>query len=97
MLQAIQTKYLGPTNFRGSRVKAYCQAGSITIDWEHSLNPEDNHKHAVLELIKKLEWTGCGYACGWSPDGRGLTAVAIGKKEKIKVLDGFDYVLINCL
>lgn len=31
MKQAIVTKFLGPTNYRGSRVKATCQAGSVTI------------------------------------------------------------------
>jgi hypothetical protein len=38
MRQAIQTKWLGPTNFRGSRVKAFCEAGSLTMGWEHGLH-----------------------------------------------------------
>ena len=30
-MQAIEMQYLGPTNFRGARIKATAQAGSITI------------------------------------------------------------------
>ena len=85
MLQAIQTKYIGPTNSRGSRVKAYCQAGSITVSWLHNLNSEENHKRAVLELIKKLGWDDITWVCGWSADDRGVTAVAIGKRGEIKI------------
>lgn len=95
MVQAIQTKFLGPTNFRGSRVKAYCQAGNITLPWSHNLNSEENHKLAILELIKDLGWQDWTYACGWSPNGRGLTAVAIGRKDKLKFEGEFDYVFIN--
>ena len=77
MLQAIQTKYLGPTNSRGSRVKAYCRAGSVTVEWLSNLDSEENHKRAVMQLIKKLEWDGITWACGWSTDDRGVTAVLL--------------------
>jgi len=56
-MQAITTKYLGPTNFRGSRVVAKAQAGRITIDWDHALDPEDNHIAAAQALAVKLGWT----------------------------------------
>ena len=97
MLQAIQTKYLGPTNSRGSRVKTYCRAGGVTVEWLSNLDAEENHKRAVMQLIKKLEWDGITWACGWSTDDRGVTAVAIGRKDEIRVLDGFGCILINCL
>lgn len=31
MRQAISTKYIGPTNYRSARVKASCEAGSVTV------------------------------------------------------------------
>lgn len=54
--QAIVTKYLGPTNTKGTRVKATCFGGSITISWDYSLESEYNHKHAALILAKKMGW-----------------------------------------
>ena len=56
--QAIVTKYLGPTNTRGARVKASCEAGSLTVSWDYALNPEDNHKAAARALIRQLGWEG---------------------------------------
>ena len=54
--QAIVTKFLGPTNVRGSRVKATADAGSITLSWDHSLNVEENHRRAAEALRDKLGW-----------------------------------------
>jgi hypothetical protein len=56
--QAIVTKFLGPTDTRGSRVKATCEAGSLTLGWDHSLNSEANHRRAAEALCAKLGWTG---------------------------------------
>jgi hypothetical protein len=57
-MQAIQTKFLGPTNFRGSRIKATCGAGSAIVEWDHSLDPHENHILAAYHLaVNKLEWT----------------------------------------
>ena len=56
--QAIETKYLGPTNHRGGRIKASAQAGSITIPWDHALNTDNNHDMAAIALLKKLGWKG---------------------------------------
>jgi len=56
--QAITTKYFGPTNTRGSRVKASCEAGSLTVSWDYALGIEDNHKAAAAALIRQLGWEG---------------------------------------
>ena len=56
---AIQTKYICPTNTRGSRIKAFTKYGfSVTIPYDHSLNNEKVHFKAVQELVKKhdLQW-----------------------------------------
>lgn len=67
-MQAIVTKYIGPTNFRGSRVKATAQAGSITIGWDDALNADDNHQRAAQALATKHGWPRRA-AHGVLPDG----------------------------
>lgn len=52
--QAIETRYLGATNTRSSRVKAYCERGSITVEWDHDLNAEGNHIRAAKRLCAKF-------------------------------------------
>jgi len=55
-MQAIVTKYIGPTNHRGSRVKASAQAGTVTLGWDHALNPDNNHRAAALALMARFGW-----------------------------------------
>jgi hypothetical protein len=57
-MQAIVTKFLGPSNTRGSRIKARAAAGSITIPYNHSLNSQANHVAAASALAEKLGWNG---------------------------------------
>ena len=60
-MQAIQVKYIGPTNTRGSRYKAFCQAGSLNrVPASYSMNLGDNYKRAAEELANKLGWHGDG-------------------------------------
>jgi hypothetical protein len=58
--QAIQTKYIGPTNTRGSRVKATAEAGSVTLSWDDALNATDNHRAAAEALANKRGWISNG-------------------------------------
>lgn len=79
MRQAITTKFLGPTNHRGARIKATAAAGTITIDWDYSINSDRNHDAAAKALAAKLDWAGAWFAGGlptndgnvyvWSADG----------------------------
>ena len=55
-MQAITAKYIGPTNFKGSRIKARCAAGSITLDYDDALNFNENALKACRVLINKLQW-----------------------------------------
>lgn len=57
-MQAIQVKYMGPTEGRGARIKAWCEAGSVTISREYSVDIKDSYKAAAIELCRKLEWNG---------------------------------------
>lgn len=54
MKQAIKTKYLSCTNTRGSRIKAYCEAGSVQIPYPHEHNQDTAHLAACHTLQRKL-------------------------------------------
>ena len=83
MRQAIVTKYLGPTNFRGARVKATAYAGSLTLAWDDALDVSDNHQRAADTLAKKLNWLSPGngatytYVGGSMPDDTGYAFVQV--------------------
>lgn len=66
--QAILVRYLGPTNYRGTRYKASCGAGSTTLAADYALNPRQNAEAAVAALLHKLEWDGV-WAGGELPNG----------------------------
>lgn len=55
-MQAIRTRYFGPTNFRGSRIQAKCEAKSIFVSYDHALNLSQNHKVACETLVRKVKW-----------------------------------------
>lgn len=77
MRQSIATKYIGPTNHKGSRVKATSSSGlSITIHWNYALDTDDNHKRAAVALCGKLGWSG-RLAVGGAPKGCGNVYVFV--------------------
>lgn len=55
-MQAIVTKYIGPTNRRGSRIKATAAAGSVTVSYDPALDYEPNHRAAADALARKFGW-----------------------------------------
>jgi hypothetical protein len=57
MLQAIVTKYHGPTNCKGSRISAKADAGRVIVHYDHALNLDENHKAAAQALVERLGWT----------------------------------------
>jgi hypothetical protein len=71
----IVTRYLGPTNHHGSRIKATHKHDSkitkqVTINWDSSLESQANHQAAAKQLLN--QW---GYdnnlmivGCGWDHD-----------------------------
>jgi hypothetical protein len=69
-MQAITTKFVGPTNHRGSRVTARAQAGKVTVSWDHALDIDANHDQAALALIRKFGWSGTWHR-GGMPGGEG--------------------------
>jgi hypothetical protein len=86
--QAIATHYIGPSNVRGSRVKAVARnkeawgdaikpALTLTDGWDDSNGAEHNHCRIAQLLATELKWSGV-YVGGHNPDGRGYTFVNIG-------------------
>jgi hypothetical protein len=55
-MQAITTKYYGPTNTKGSKFVAECEAGRIAIPYDYDLDSEENHIAAANALLAKLGW-----------------------------------------
>lgn len=80
MRQAITTKYLGPTNFKGSRIKATAAAGSITVNWKHEHGSEANHRLAAMALVDKFGWRPqCDRLCGGQMANGGYCFVMVGE------------------
>ncbi len=85
MRQAIVTKYLGPTNHRGSRVKATAQAGSMVYSWDDALDADENHAKAATAYAESKEWLwknadgtpSMRLVGGAMPDGSGYCFVLI--------------------
>lgn len=55
-MQAIQTKWLSPTDTKPARIKAACAAGSVTVSHPQELSGQAAHRAAAQALCKKLRW-----------------------------------------
>ena len=60
-MQAIHVKYLPVTNTKGSRIKATCAAGSVTISYPHELSGQAVYRKAAEALADKLGWSNGNY------------------------------------
>jgi hypothetical protein len=57
MMKAIETRFLGPTNYRPSRVVAVEPDGKrIVQPWNHQWSATENHANAARALADKLGW-----------------------------------------
>lgn len=55
-MQAIETKFIPASNFRGSRYKATACAGSVTVSADDRLNTDENHAAVAKALCAKFGW-----------------------------------------
>ena len=54
MNYAVVTKFLGPTNNLGSRVKAFLPSGlAVTLPWDSALSIDENHHAAATACVQK--------------------------------------------
>jgi hypothetical protein len=64
-MKAIETKFYGPTNTKGSRITACdCDNNKVTLSYDHSLNSEQNHRAAAVALCNKMQWSRSETLCG---------------------------------
>ena len=52
--EAVVTKILPATNFKGTRVKARCPLGEITLGFSYTVNARNEQLRAVKALMLKL-------------------------------------------
>jgi hypothetical protein len=55
-MQAIRTRYIGPSNVRGSRIQAKCEARTMYVSYDHALNLGENHRAACEALMLAMGW-----------------------------------------
>ena len=84
-MQTITTKFIGPTNTKGSRIMVKSWLKNKSFGWDHALNSEANHKAAAQQLVDVLnadrvskgygdfQWT--IIAAGSMPDGKGYACI----------------------
>ncbi|SMG42992.1 hypothetical protein [Paraburkholderia susongensis] len=64
-MQAIVTTFVNPTNTRGPRIRAKCEAGSVTIPFPHEYSDVRAYAVAAMALVRKLGWNEKGYEQSW--------------------------------
>jgi hypothetical protein len=79
MPQTIIARFLGPTNHRGSRIKATAWRASVTVPYDYALSQSANHYAAAEALCLKLSAGEPGF---WrtilgaeTPDGTGFAFI----------------------
>ena len=89
-MKAIWTRYYGPGNVRGSRVRAVAEIRNsfgaeigVTIGWDDAKNSNENHDAAVLALCAKMGWPG-DLTRGGRPDGAGYVYTFLSERERVK-------------
>ena len=69
-MKAIQVRYLGPTNSRGSRFKAFVAGGaSVTVPYHYGASTDANARMAAGALMDKLAWAFDISGAGALPNG----------------------------
>jgi hypothetical protein len=59
-MKAITTKYIGPTNYKGARIKATAEGGlQVTVPYDYAGSTESRHHEAAVALCNKMKWSGC--------------------------------------
>lgn len=85
-MQYIKTRYLCPTNHKGSRIKATASNGeSLTIPYDYAINEEAVHAKAALELAARLGWS-AEYAAGAGDDGYVFVPVTYANTHKMEAV-----------
>jgi hypothetical protein len=73
ILQAVETRYVGPTNHRGARIIVRCEHKSRTYPWDHALGIQENHRAAAEAFLVYMDWLNLK---GWWAQGATRTGYA---------------------
>lgn len=76
-MQSIETKYLGPTNHRGARIKAKSFGGSVTVPYDYGLPTDIAHTNAAFALAEKMGWPDVKMFMGGNAKGDGYNFVMV--------------------
>lgn len=69
MAYVIQTKFVGPTEVKGARIKAKHHSGSLTQSYNHAWDETENHQCCAELLAVKIGLTYKNIETGTLPDG----------------------------
>lgn len=58
-MTAIETRFIGPTNTKGARVKAIATGtgDTVILPWDHAIDTLPNHQRAARALAEFKNWT----------------------------------------
>ena len=72
-MEAIKTRFLGPTETKGARIKASWSKGSLTIPYPYEMDRQGGHQQAARLLFSRDFSRDFGgnivFATGHLPDG----------------------------
>jgi len=68
-MKAIQIKYLGATDTKGARLKAWTDAGTLTVPRDYGLNSDEQALKLAEQYIKKQDWGSSVGGFGTLPNG----------------------------
>lgn len=88
--QAIVTKFIGPTNHRGSRIKATAAAGSITVNWNYAHDVALNHALAAQALASRNNWHGVWVSGGLPNDAGDVFVIVSSTRDGLPAWEGFE-------
>ena len=77
MSQAIEIKYLGPTDHQGARLKATACAGSLTVGRNYSIDAETQARELAREYIQKHWPQSVLHGFGTLPSGNHVATTII--------------------
>lgn len=55
-MKAIQIRYLGATNTRGARLKAWTEAGSLTVARDYALDSYKQARELAKQYVTERGW-----------------------------------------
>ena len=68
-MKAIQIKYLGATNTKGARLKAWTEAGTLTVPRDYGVNTDEQALQLAEQYIKDRDWGSSVGGFGTLPNG----------------------------